>query len=284
MTDSPIFAQTSEALSTFPQDAPGPPGSAEPPATDATQSGGSGEPGESDEPGEPAETDVLGHRPSPAPRHTGISTNVPAPSWTVSAPPSAPAGSNTEVIPAVRDEAPAVRDEPPAVREAPALPEPPARSVAAPPLTERESVTCPECGTVGSIVVSRRDAADFCTNCDFPLFWTPSRILLDRAALQDDSLRRLPGTVGRVAVASLPCPHCSEPNAVTAVDCIRCGRPLHPVHVQAPQPVYVPPPAPVYEEPEPPAPATPWWVWLLFYLAVTGALVLIILYATGTLG
>jgi hypothetical protein len=40
----------------------------------------------------------------------------------------------------------------------------------------------------------------------------------------------------------------------------------------------------VYEEPEPPAPATPWWVWLLFYLAVTGALVLIILYATGTLG
>ncbi|HKC27311.1 MAG TPA: hypothetical protein VKB75_04810, partial [Jatrophihabitans sp.] len=56
-----------------------------------------------------------------------------------------------------------------------------------------ETVTCPECGTLGSVVLSRRDSADFCTNCDFPLFWTPSKIQLDRASISDDSLRRLPG-------------------------------------------------------------------------------------------
>ena len=153
----------------------------------------------------------------------------------------------------------------------------------APPI-EHDTLTCPECGTVGTIVVSRRDAADFCQNCDFPLFWTPSRVILDRANLNDDSLRRLPGTVGMVTVASAPCPHCSEPNAVTAVNCIRCGRPLTIVRERAPEPVYVPPPPPppVYE-PEP-EPVTPWWVWLLFYLSLSGAVVLVILYATKTIG
>jgi hypothetical protein len=146
-----------------------------------------------------------------------------------------------------------------------------------------ETVTCPECGTVGSVVLSRRDSADFCTNCDYPLFWTPSKIQLDRANLSDDSLRRLPGTVGRVAVASFPCPHCAELNAVSAVDCIRCGRPLHPVRVRRePVPVYVPPaPPPVEPEPEK---GTPWWVWLLVGLSIAAAITLIVLFATNTIG
>src|SRR5262245_26909484 len=41
-----------------------------------------------------------------------------------------------------------------------------------------DSVTCPECGTVGVVALTRRDATDFCRNCDYPLFWTPAQILL----------------------------------------------------------------------------------------------------------
>jgi hypothetical protein len=231
---------------------------------------------------------------NPAPPSQGIATDVPRPTWTLQRSDSAPAYApprHAAPSDAAPSEAPG-GSMPPADEGAvtalipvvsPAAPPPVSPTHSPAPPVERESVTCPECGTPGTIVVSRRDAADFCATCDFPLFWTPSRVLLDRASLSDESLRRLPGTVGRVAIASFPCPHCSEPNAVSAIDCIRCGRPLHPVRMRMPEPVYVAPPPPVYEEPEP-EPSTPWWVWLLFYLALAGGVVLVILYATGTIG
>jgi hypothetical protein len=126
------------------------------------------------------------------------------------------------------------------------------------------------------VTLTRRDASDFCRNCDYPLFWTPSKILLDRANLSDESLRRLPGTVGRVTVASFRCPHCAEPNQLTAVDCIRCGRPLRPVHYeQPPVPVYLSPPPPPEPEPER---GIPWWVWAAILMMVV-AVTLILLYA-----
>jgi hypothetical protein len=145
----------------------------------------------------------------------------------------------------------------------------------APPQTDQ--VTCPECGTVALVNLTRREAEDFCRNCDYPLFWTPSKILLDRAGLSDDSLRRLPGTVGRVTVASFPCPHCAEPNQLTAIDCVRCGRPLRPVHFEPPppMPVYVPPPP---LEPEPVKRGVPWWVWFAILLMVI-TVTLVLLYA-----
>jgi hypothetical protein len=134
-------------------------------------------------------------------------------------------------------------------------------------------LTCPECGTVATVTVTRRESGDFCRKCDYPLFWVPSRIELDRSNISNESLRRLPGTVGRATVASLACPHCAELNAVNAENCVRCGRPMQEV-AQAPiveSPVYVaPPPEPVIE----PDPRWAWWVWVLI---VTGLLVV----ATG---
>lgn len=135
----------------------------------------------------------------------------------------------------------------------------------------REVVTCPQCGTVGMVTLNRRESTDFCVKCDYPLFWIPSRIVLDASTTADGALRRLPGTVGRATIASLVCPNCAENNAPSAQLCVRCGKPLRPV-APPPVPVYVPPPPapePVYE---PVRRVTPWWVWALLVLVVVGAL------------
>lgn len=139
----------------------------------------------------------------------------------------------------------------------------------------RREVTCPECGTVATIAVNRREAEDFCRRCDFPLFWTPAAIVMDTSSgPSSDALRRLPGTAGRVTVGRLACPHCAEMNPVTETHCLRCQGDLHPPLPPAPTaPVALPPPpAP---EPEP-VTKTPWWVWagIALTLAVFIALVL----------
>jgi hypothetical protein len=146
---------------------------------------------------------------------------------------------------------------------------------------QAETITCPECGSVQTIAVNRRDSEDFCGNCDYPLFWTPSNIQFDRGEMGDQSLRRLPGTVGRAMLASVACPHCSEPNTVRAVVCVRCGLPMNPV---APPPqVYLPPPPPppVYVEPKT---GVAWWVWLLIALTFVATVTLIVLVLTHKIG
>ncbi|TAM92836.1 MAG: hypothetical protein EPN43_01805 [Jatrophihabitans sp.] len=149
-----------------------------------------------------------------------------------------------------------------------------------------ESVICPECGTAAVITANRRDSADFCRQCDFPLFWTPSAVIRDASGRAgEDSLRRLPGTAGRVTVASVPCPHCAEPNLLSAQTCVRCGLPMR---VIAPPP---PPPAPVYipppplPEPEPvPEKHVPWWVWAIIAILLAATIALVIMGATGVIG
>ena len=99
----------------------------------------------------------------------------------------------------------------------------------------------------------------------------------------EDALRRLPGTVGRATVASVACPHCAEPNTLSAQVCVRCGRSMHVVEEPPPPvPVYVPPP-PMEPEPEPER-AVPWWVWLLLGLGVALLITLAVLAAYGHLG
>ncbi|HEY2044575.1 MAG TPA: hypothetical protein VGH11_18000 [Jatrophihabitans sp.] len=142
------------------------------------------------------------------------------------------------------------------------------------PAATNESITCPECGTVAVVSVNRRESADFCRNCDYPLFWSPSKVVRGPdSGAGDQALRRLPGTVGRVSIASLTCPSCAEPNAVTATVCIRCGHSLLPV--EAPPPPL--PPTPVYQPPaavyEAPARGVPRWVWVLVGLLLVGVLV-----------
>lgn len=136
--------------------------------------------------------------------------------------------------------------------------------------TTAEVVTCPECGTRSEVALNRRRSQDFCPRCDYPLFWTPSTIISDSDAADHASLRRLPGTAGRVTVASRTCPHCSESNQLTALTCVRCGGLMDPPQ---PAPVFVEPaPAPVVE-PEPEPRRTPWWMW------VGGVLTLLVLIA-----
>jgi hypothetical protein len=135
----------------------------------------------------------------------------------------------------------------------------PPLGVPAPTNAPAEQVACPECGTVAMVALTRREAGDFCVQCDYPLFWTPSKIVLDSAASAGESLRRLPGASGRVTVASVPCPHCAEGNLVGAEVCLRCGGLMNP---PAPEPAVVAPPPPPPPAPEP-APRTPWWVWVL---------------------
>jgi hypothetical protein len=155
---------------------------------------------------------------------------------------------------------------------------------AAVPAAATEVITCPECGTTAMVTLNRREARDFCRQCDYPLFWTASRVLDDRSDPNDQALRRLPGTVGRATVASLTCPHCSEPNAVSAQTCVRCGLPMKIVEAPPPPaPVYVaPPPAPVYvEEPEH---GVPWWVWALIAIGLAATITLVVLILTHTIG
>ncbi|MDQ1397678.1 MAG: hypothetical protein QOG64_2937 [Acidimicrobiaceae bacterium] len=128
-------------------------------------------------------------------------------------------------------------------------------------------VLCPGCGTESHFDQLRRDSSEFCRVCDYPLFWVrTTAFALDQIDTDgENGLRRLPGTAGRVAAASLFCPSCTEPNPVAAVLCIRCGSDLHPRKVEPPPP---PPPEP---EPEPVvlvvAPPSR-WPWILLALAV----------------
>jgi len=104
-----------------------------------------------------------------------------------------------------------------------------------PPPAHEEEATCPSCGAPGQADFTRRDAADFCPKCDFPLFWSRDRVVQPSTDGPDDSgLRRLPGTAGRAALASLLCPVCAEPNPATGVTCVRCGSDLHPKPVVEP--------------------------------------------------
>jgi hypothetical protein len=149
------------------------------------------------------------------------------------------------------------------------------------PPSVAETVTCPECGTIAQVTLNRRESIDFCRNCDYPLFWTPSKVMRDASGTSEESLRRLPGQAGRATIASLPCPFCYEPNALSAQTCIRCQRPMHPV--EAP-----PPPAPIYIAPEPvvvePVKKVAWWVWALLGLGAAALIVLIVLIGTGSIG
>lgn len=177
-----------------------------------------------------------------------------------------PDGSNPLAPPLYSDEQPTQALAPPL-------------AVPTPTSAPDEQVTCPECGTVAMVALTRRDSDDFCRQCDYPLFWTPSKIVLESGSTTGDSLRRLPGTSGRVMVASVPCPHCAEGNLLAAVLCARCGGDMNP---PVPAPVVAAPPPP------PPAPApvprqpVPWWVWALGGTTLLLLIALVVYFVTGS--
>jgi hypothetical protein len=133
-------------------------------------------------------------------------------------------------------------------------------------------VTCPSCATPARVNTTRREADDFCVQCEYPLFWAVERPAPTAASgLTDTGLRRLPGTAGRAVLAFLNCPVCTEPNPPASVHCSRCGSELRPAAVVAvvePEPV----PEPVVELV--PARRRNWWVIGLAAATVLALLVL----------
>ncbi len=140
------------------------------------------------------------------------------------------------------------------------------------------TITCPECSQVSEFEALRRSADEFCSHCDYPLFWArpDGPALLDNGTV-DDSRRRLPGTGGRMTVGSRACPECAEQNPLSGVLCIRCGSLLDP-----------PPPIEPLPEPEPaPPPPAPvvvvvppkrrWWPWVVLGVAVVVLVVVLII-------
>ncbi|MCU1593826.1 MAG: hypothetical protein JWO12_1218 [Frankiales bacterium] len=133
-------------------------------------------------------------------------------------------------------------------------------------------VVCPSCGTPARVNTTRREADDFCVQCEYPLFWAVERPAPSLSSLgADTGLRRLPGTAGRAVLAFLNCPVCTEPNPPAAVHCARCGSELRPAEVAvAPEPE----PEPVVEQVVE-APGRNWWLIGLAAAVVLALLVLI---------
>jgi len=142
------------------------------------------------------------------------------------------------------------------------------------------TATCPACGTVGTVDFARRDATGFCAACDFPLFWSKDRIVpMSAEGPAPGALRRLPGTAGREALASLLCPQCDEPNPATGVLCVRCGAVLRPVAVAEPEPVLVFEPEP---EPEAvPEPERSWWPFVVAGVLAVVALAILLIWVAN---
>jgi hypothetical protein len=124
-------------------------------------------------------------------------------------------------------------------------------------------IVCPECSQVTSLVAVRRAAEEFCTQCDYPLFWAQSAIpMASPGSSNAATMRRLPGAAGRRQVGTRVCPSCGELNPLKETHCVRCTIELDP------KPVVEPEPVPVVRilEPEPVVevvPERPWWIWLL---------------------
>lgn len=124
-------------------------------------------------------------------------------------------------------------------------------------------ITCPECGQITDLPAIRRAADEFCTHCDYPLFWAPSSVpLVAGGPSTDSTLRRLPGAGGRMLIGTQVCPACGELNPLSVTHCIRCSADLDPPEPEPePEPLPPPPPEPVIEE------RNRWWLWLLLAVA-----------------
>jgi len=141
------------------------------------------------------------------------------------------------------------------------------------------TITCPDCGQVTEVEALRRGADEFCSHCDYPLFW--ARVDGGTFMPVEDNeatRRRLPGTGGRMTVGSRVCPVCAEQNPLSRTHCLRCGSLLDPPPPEEPVIVEELPPPPPPPEPEPVVEVKrPWWPWALVAAVVVAIVVVIIL-------
>lgn len=137
-------------------------------------------------------------------------------------------------------------------------------------------VVCPECGQVSTLPSIRRASDEFCSHCDFPLFWAPTAVPAETVSASNDStLRRLPGAGGRLLIGTRVCPTCGELNSIAEKFCTRCHNDMDP----QPLPVAAPPPPPP-PVPEVLPPKQRWWPWIAF-AAVTILTLLIVIVITN---
>ena len=140
-------------------------------------------------------------------------------------------------------------------------------------------VTCPQCGTETEMLAVRRAADEFCSQCDYPLFWAPSTApITTPGGNAQATLRRLPGAGGRRRVGSRICPDCGELNPVAATHCVRCDADLDPPPPPPPPPAPEPVPESVVHVPIEAAPTSPWWVWWVLGGALLACVVVPIVY------
>jgi hypothetical protein len=144
-------------------------------------------------------------------------------------------------------------------------------------------IVCPECGTRVDLPAVRRSSEEFCSHCDYPLFWAPTAVPSTTPGSSSEmAMRRLPGAGGRLRVGSKVCPACGELNPLGESNCLRCRSDLDPKPVEpVPEPVPEPPP-PVRPEPvvvTEPERAIEWWWWVV--LAVATAVLVVAIVATS---
>lgn len=140
-------------------------------------------------------------------------------------------------------------------------------------------VQCPSCSQEAEFESMQRSAEEFCTNCDFPLFWARNDLpRVEAVDAADSTRRRLPGAAGRVTSGHKPCPECREPNLLDVRYCIRCGADFSP---PPPRPAPVVEPVVVYVEPPPPPlplePDTPWWNLAVVAFVLVGMVIALLL-------
>ncbi|HTH04883.1 MAG TPA: hypothetical protein VL916_03395 [Ilumatobacteraceae bacterium] len=147
------------------------------------------------------------------------------------------------------------------------------------------SVVCPSCGQVSEFETMRREPDEFCSNCDFPLFWARADLVAADAGPIDTSRRRLPGAGGRSSINTKACPGCGEMNQHDVRYCIRCGLDFSPPPPPPPQPDPTPTPVLIELPPPPtPAPLPPpepdysfWWVLGMVGVSLVGVVLAIVL-------
>ncbi len=83
-------------------------------------------------------------------------------------------------------------------------------------------IECPNCGALQEDFDDKRIANNFCSECDYPIFFDT----LDESQRdsEDASARnRSPGVEGRSKQNWRECPACGEKNDRDALHCVRCG-------------------------------------------------------------
>ena len=137
-------------------------------------------------------------------------------------------------------------------------------------------IVCPQCGLITELPGIQRASTEFCTHCDYPLFWAPTAVpMATQSVGSDATLRRLPGAGGRMLVGTRVCPVCGELNSIVEDYCTRCKSEMDPQPVvEVEEEEEIPPPPP------PPAPPKKrnWIPWVIIGAIMVVVIVLGVIY------